>query len=560
MASSTPTTPGQDQQVDLRPEWRILLPTILVILLISVPAVIIPKETEGFFTAIYQPMADKFGTIYLWITVGLIVMCAYFALSRWGNIKFGDRDEKPEFSIVSWSAMIFCSAVGGAIMFWAITEPLWDIMIPPQNVEPFSVAAYDWALAYLLMHWGPNAWCTYFITALPIAYLFHIKKEPFLRISTAAAPIIGERNAMGVLGLCLDVFFLLGLMFCTTVTMCISLPTVAFALQNVLGIDPGLSSQIVILLFSGLVAGYTVYKGLDRGIKWLSNFNVVLALVLVFYCFFTGPSVHLINIFTNALGKWLGNYPNMVFWTDPWTGGTFPRDWTIFYALFWAGFGPFMGLFIARISRGRTVREIIVFGTLGTMVGSCLVHGVFGSYSLYVQREGILDVISILKAEGGAAAMIAVLGTLPFKNGVLLCYSLLSTIFLATTVNAGSYVCASTVTRRITPDTEPGKYHRTFWCLALCILALGLVSIGGLGVARIFGSFSGALMMIPCLLVVACWLRILREEGGFALKYCTAPTPEEEVAGQPVPEHFAAVAARMDAARHESAGKSQASA
>lgn len=531
MPSASPA--AENPRDSLRPEWGILVPTLVVILLISVPAVLVPKETEAFFAGIYQPMAFNFGTLYLWITVGLIVMCAYYALSRWGSIKFGRKDEKPEFSLVSWTAMIFCSAVGGAIMFWAITEPLWDILQPPQYAQSMSVEAYDWALAYLLMHWGPNAWCTYLITALPIAYMLYIRKAPFLRISTATEPIIGKGQANGIFGRCLDIFFLLGLMFCTTVTMCISLPTVAFALQSVFGINAGLATQIVILAFSGAIAGYTVYKGLDTGIKWLSNFNIVLALCLALYCFVCGPTVQLFNIFTNAFGKWLGNYPNMVFWTDPWMGGTFPRDWTIFYALFWAGFGPFMGLFIARISRGRTVREIIVWGTIGTVAGACCIHGIFGSYSLYVQRNGILDVVSILKEHGGAAAMIAVLETLPLKNVVLIAYALLSTIFLATTVNAGSYICASTSTYRLPPDAEPDKWHRTFWCFAICLLALGLISMGGLAVAKMFGNFSGALMILPILLVTACWLKILREEGGYALKYCGEPKPEDEADGRP---------------------------
>lgn len=523
---------------ELRPEWGILIPSLIVILCISVPAVLVPQSTEDFFKAIYNPLAFNFGTLYLWITVGLIVMCFYYALGRWGNIKFGRRDEKPEFSLASWTAMIFCSAVGGAIMFWAITEPLWDILNPPQYAKSMSVEAYDWALAYLLMHWGPNAWCTYLITSLPIAYMLYIRKEPFLRISMATEPIIGKGQANGVFGRCLDIFFILGLMFCTAVTMCISLPTVAFALQSVTGINPGLVTQIVILAVSGLLAGYTVYKGLDEGIKWLSNFNICLALLLALYCFVCGPTVQLFNIFTNGFGKWLGNYPNMVFWTDPWMGGTFPRDWTIFYALFWAGFGPFMGLFIARISRGRTVREIIVWGTVGTVAGACCIHGIFGSYSLYVQRNGILDVISILKDQGGAAAMIAVLGTLPFKDGVLLAYALLSTIFLATTVNAGSYICASTATHRLPPDVEPNKWHRSFWCFALCLLALGLISMGGLGVAKMFGNFSGALMILPILLVTACWIKILRDEGGYALKYCSQPLPEDEIQGSNVPPFF----------------------
>lgn len=504
---------------DLRPDMGIFIPALLIILLISLPAVLFPKVCEEVLNGIYQPFAKNFGTIYLWITVSLIGLCVYFAMSRYGDIKFGEPDEEPEFKLGSWIAMIFCSGVGGAIMFWAITEPLWDVMIPPQNAAPHSVQAYDWALAYLLLHWGPNAWCTYLITALPIAYMFYIKKEPFLRVSTASEMIIGPRLARGWFGRCIDIFFILGLMFCTAVTMCISLPTVAYALNSAFGISPALGTQLYVLVFSGLVAGFTVYKGLDRGIKWLSDVNVILALVLVAYCFLTGPTVKIFNIFTNAFGKVLGNYPNMVFWMDPWTGGTFPQDWTIFYALFWAGFGPFMGLFIARISRGRTIREIIGWGMAGAVAGGCLMHGVFGSYTLYVQRTGILDAVSILKAQGGAAAMIAVLGTLPFKNVVLIAYCVLSTIFLATTVNAGSYVVASTATRRLHPSSEPHRVHRTFWCAVQCVLALGLLTMGGLEVAKIFGNFSGALMALPVLLLVACWFKIIREKGSYMLRH-----------------------------------------
>ena len=539
MSAENAQHPALEQENDLRPEWKILIPTLIVLFCIIVPSVVAPKATEAFFASLYKPFAANLGTLYLWITFILVLMCGYFAFSRWGSIKFGRKDEKPEFSIISWSAMIFCSAVGGAIMFWAITEPLFDIMTPPRYAEPMSVAAYDWALAYLLMHWGPNAWCTYLITALPIAYLLYIRKAPFLRISTACTPIVGERNANGLFGICLDVFFILGLMFCTAVTMCISLPTVAFALKSVFGISAELTTQLYVLFFSGAIAAFTVYKGLDRGIKWLSNFNIFLALVLVVYCFICGPTVKLVNIFTNAFGRWIGYYPSMTLWTDPWVNGGFPQDWTIFYALFWAGFGPFMGLFIARISRGRTVREIIVWGTLSTVAGACLIHGVFGSYSLYVQRSGMLDVVSILKAQGGAAAMIAVLETLPLKNVVLLAYALLSTIFLATTVNAGSYVCASTLTRRLLPGAEPDKWHRTFWAVVLCLLALALLCMGGLGVAKMFGNFSGALMIFPVLFVTACWFRILNEEGGFALKYCCELRPDEAIEGQTPPEHFA---------------------
>ena len=155
----------------------------------------------------------------------------------------------------------------------------------------------------------------------------------------------------------MDVFFILGLLFCTAVTMCISLPTVEAALVEVFGIKPAFSVQLCILLISAGIAGTSVYLGLDRGIKWLSNANVVIALSMVAYGALCGPTATLFSTFTNALGKMLGNYMNMTFWTDPFGGDSFPKDWTIFYALFWLNYGCFMGLFVARISRGRTVRE-----------------------------------------------------------------------------------------------------------------------------------------------------------------------------------------------------------
>ncbi len=439
---------------DLRPEPTIFIPALLVIAGISIPSFLFPEAAEKVMQAIYNPFAATFGTMYLWFTGVLVFLCAYFVVSKYGDIKFGEPDEKPEFSLISWIAMIFCSGVAGAVMFWSIVEPLWNLVTPPHYAEPLSTAAYDWSLSHLLLNWGPSAWCTYFITALPIAYMLYIKKRPLLRISSASEIIIGKQ-ADGILGRFVDVFFILGLLFCTAVTMCISLPTVAESLSVVFGIPVTFSLQLKILLVSALIAGTSVYLGLEKGIKRLSDLNIIIALSMVVYGAICGPSARLFDIFTNGLGRMLGNFPTMTFWTDPWTGSGFPQSWTIFYALFWAGYGPFMGLFIARISRGRTVRELIGWGMLGTVAGGYMIHGVFGSYTLWLQHQGILDAAAILQERGGPAAMIAVLSTLPFHKVVLLVYCAFSTIFLATSVDSGCYVVSSTATRRLQPGTDP---------------------------------------------------------------------------------------------------------
>ncbi len=493
---------------------------------------IYPKASEEIINAIYQPFALKFGALYLWITVGLIALCIYFACSRWGDIKFGEPDDPPQYSLGSWIAMIFCSGVAGACMFWSIVEPMWDILIPPQYAASMSTEAFDWSLAYLLLHWGPNAWCSYFIAALPIAYLFHIRRKPVLRVSAAAEIVLG-RQTNGLIGRICDIGFIIGLIFCTAVTMCISLPTVEAALSRIFGITPSFSVQICILLVSAGLAAWSVWSGLDKGIKVLSNVNVIVAMVLVAYGAVCGPTAALFDIFTNAFGKLLGNFWNMTFWTTPFSDSSFPRDWTIFYALFWASYGPFMGLFIARISRGRTVREVIGWGMFGTCAGGFLIHGVFGSYTLYIQYHGILDAVSILKESGGPAAMMAVLDTLPFGKAVMLVYCAFSTIFLATSVDSGCYVIASVATTRMTIHDDPARWHRALWALLLALLALGLLSIGGLNVAKQFGNFAGAATVLPTLLLTIAWMKILRKDGTYLLcNYvphdCEPGEPEEE--------------------------------
>ena len=507
---------AQEQSTNLSPEKGIFWPALLSVLIVSLPMLLYPKASEEVINAIYQPFSIKFGALYLWFTIGLILLCVYFCLSKWGDIKFGEPDEKPQYSLISWVAMVFCSGVAGACMFWAIVEPMWDLIIPPQYAQPMSTEAYDWSLAYLLLHWGPNAWASYFIVALPIAYLFHIRRKPVLRISSAAETILGSQTN-GFIGRTCDIFFILGMLFCTAVTMCISLPTVEAALARVFGITPGFNVQLYILIVSASVAAWSVWSGLNKGIKVLSNINIAIALAMIGYGALVGPTSHLFDIFTNAFGKLLGNYWNMTFWTSPFSDSTFPRDWTIFYALFWAGYGPFMGLFIARISRGRTVREVIAWGLVGTCAGGYLIHGVFGSYTLYAQYHGIIDAVAILKESGGPAAMMAVLDTLPFGKIVMCVYCVFSTIFLATSVDSGCYVVSSVATSKMSIYDDPARWHRSLWALVQALLALGLLSIGGLGVAKVFGNFSGALTVLPSLLLTLAWLKIIRKDGSYLL-------------------------------------------
>lgn len=487
---------------NLKPEMRILLPSTLVILAIALPSIIWPEASKNLFQTLNGAFTANTGSLYLWISFIMVCLSVYFIFSRHGDIKFGEPDEKPEFGNFGWIAMMFCTGVAGAVMFWSIVEPLWDLVAPPQYAQAMSTQAYEWSLAYVLFHWGPLAWPWYVITSLPICFMFYKFKKPILRISSAAEPLLGEKRVRGPLGLGLETFFVVGLVFSNAAVMGISIPIVNHALASTFNVEPTRGMELGVILVSTAIFCTSLYLGLKKGIQRLSNLNVIIALCMIVFAFLVGPTRFILDTFTNSVGVMLDNYFKMQFWTDPFTPGQFPQDWTVFYALFMASYGPVMGLFIARISRGRTVRQIVSMGILGGMAGAFMIHGVFGSYTLNVQLNGIVDAVGILKESGGPAAMVAVLKSLPLGVAVLLGYSLFSTIFLATSVDSCAYVISAAVTTELHPSEEPTRGHRLYWALLQGGLGVSLLMLGGLGSVRVFANFSGALMVFPIALAV----------------------------------------------------------
>lgn len=508
---------------DLRPDKMILIPATLVLCSLILSCILYPAASEALLKTVYGVFVRNTGTYYLWVNLGMILLCAYFLFSRYGDIKFGEKDEKPEFNNYSWISMMFCSGVAGAVMFWSIVEPLYNLSSPPQYAQPMSTQAFEWATTYVLLHWGPVTWPWYVITSLPICYMFYNRRKPVLRISSAAEPLLGDR-VNGTLGRGIEIFFIIGLMFSNAAVMGVSVPIVNHALSATLGIKPSFAMEIGVLCVSAVIFTTSVSLGLKKGIKVLSDINVIIALCMVAFCFIVGPTTFMVDNFTNSFGRMCNNFMGMLFWTDPYTPGTFPQDWTIFYALWMASYGPFMGLFIARISRGRTVRQVIGLGLAGGIAGSYMIHGVFGGYTMYAQLNGIVDAVSILNASGGPAALVAVLQTLPLGSVVLIGYCVFSTIFLATSVDSCAYIISCSATTRLDTESEPTRGHRFYWAIIQAALALAAITLGGLGPVKIFANFAGALMLIPIAFVVISWFKMLREDK--VLERCAPAKPE----------------------------------
>ena len=375
--------------------------------------------------------------------------------------------------------MLFCAGVGAGLMYWCATEWAYYFQAPPFGAEPRSAAAAEWASTYGLFHWGFTAWAFYCLPAIAIAYPFYVKKKDVLRFSLSCNWFL-RGNEHGLLARAIDFLFMVALIGGAATSLGFSSPMIAACLAWLFDVEPGFYLEVVVV---GICVGLfvlSVWLGLSRGIKRLSDLNMYLALGLLLFILLVGPTVFLLKTSLNGLGMLAQNFLRMNFWTDPFTSSGFVESWTVFYWAWWIAFAPYVGLFITRISRGRTIRQVItgmlVFGSLG----SWLFYMIIGNYSLSLQLDGSLDFVAIMNAQSGNAAIVAMLETLPAALLVIGVFAVVSIVFAATTYDSASYSLASGATLHLYAGDDPARWHRVFWAFALAALPISLMFIGGL--------------------------------------------------------------------------------
>ncbi len=455
----------------------------------------------------------KFGWLYLIAGLMTVLFLLWMAFGPYGNIRLGRKSDAPEFSYFSWVAMIFCGGIGIAIVNWAWVEPIYYFNGPPLNVAAHSREAAEWALTYGQFHWGLTPWAIYCLPALPIAYSMYVRRQPGVRLSVAARGVLGNKSN-GWLGITLDTVVVFGIVGGVGTSLGLAVPLVSTLASEIFGIKQSFAFDMCVLGLWTLMFGMSVWFGLSKGIKILSDINVYLALLLLVFAAVVGPTLLLINGWANSLGLMFNNLIHMSLWTDPVAKGTFPQDWTIFYWAWWIAYAPMMGLFVARISRGRTIKELILAELVWGSLGCWVFFAVWGGYSLNLQLTGELDVSAILTEHGIPAAVLAILKTMPFSNFVIGAFVLLCFVFLATTLDSAAYVLASVTSNELSGYEEPQRWLRIVWALLLAVIGIGLLKVGGLKAVQT-STIVVALPLIPVLGVLT-WslIRMIRADLG----------------------------------------------
>ena len=513
---------------------------LAVIVCFSLPLVLFPAEGKAVLGTVLSWSTKTLGWAYLWFTIAAFGILIYYAFGKYGHVRFGGPDARPEFSLASWVAMLFCAGIGASVMYWGTIEWAYYYSGPPFGIEPRTQEATEWAAMYGLFHWGFTAWAVYCIPTLPLAYLYWNRKRPVLRLSTACEGVIGKRVASGVPGKVIDILFMFGLIGGVGTSIGLGTPMLSAGLAELFGFERSFGLDVVVIAIWGLIFGFSVYSGLEKGIKVLSDINLWLILVILGFTFLFGPTIFILDTFTNSIGLLVQNFVEMSFYVDPIgkadnfiqaasdgksyvdAGGTFPEWWTIFYWAWWIAYAPFMGLFVARISRGRTIRELIAAEIIGGSLGCWIFFAVLGNTSMFFQLDGTLD-LSQMVADGQAPeaiiATIVAVGDriLPLGVPLLAIFVVLAFIFGATTMDSSAYTLSTVATEEQGEPLEPARWHRFFWAIMLAVVSLSLMFAGGRDSLSALQSASVVValpLMVVLIIMTMSFMRWLKEDHG----------------------------------------------
>jgi len=487
-------------------EKSVFFPAVLISAFAGIGFVVMPEKMASYTHWLDAAVKTNLGWLFLLFGVAALFFALWLAFGQFGNLKLGDKTEDPEFSTPHWIAMMFTAGIGAGLVTWAFGEPLYYIQSPPLGAEPMSSEAYELAHMYPLIHWGFVPWAFYAVAAVPIAYSLYIAKKPFLRISEScehALPKTGRQTAYRVI----DVLIILGIIAGTTTSLGIGAPLLSALISELTGQPDTVFVKIAVLLVWVLIFGTSTIRGLKRGIQKLADINMILAGVLLAIILVIGPTLFILNMTTNSLGLMADKFFRIILWTDPIDKSGFPEAWTVFYWAWWLAFAAFVGLFIARISRGRTIKQVvmgtIIWGSLGTM--SYL--AIAGGYALHLEKfDPNLSLTGILNNEAYAGKELYVMtakvaANLPFPKISLIFFIILCTIFYATTMDSAAYICAGICSKEVKAKQDPELSLRFIWIGILITMTFGVVLTNSLAIVQAV-TVIGAAPLIPIVILM----------------------------------------------------------
>lgn len=455
-----------------------------------------PGAIQAGAEGVHTWIATNLGWFYTGAVAIFPLVCIGLAVSRYGNVRLGDPDEKPHYSLLTWFAMLFSAGMGIGLLFWSVAEPVSHYFHPPYG-EPQTEEAGHLAMRLTFFHWGLHAWAIYAITGLGLAFFAFRHKLP-LSLRSIFYPLVGDR-IYGQFGHLVDVFAVLGTMFGVATSLGLGVMQVNAGLDFLFDIGQSQTAQLLLIAAITGAATLSVVSGLDKGIAQISRANIFAAMALLATVLAVGPTAFLLDAYLEGVGEYLQNIIQMSLWTQATEDGEWQADWTLFYWGWWISWSPFVGIFIARVSRGRTIREFVVGVLLVPTAAVLLWMTVFGASAVLFQHTGQADLAPYIDGQV-SQAFFALLETLPAAEVTAAMATVIVILFFVTSSDSGSYVIDMLTAGG---HANPPVVQRVFWALTEGFVAATLLIGGGLQALQTAAITTG--LPIAAILLVVCY-------------------------------------------------------
>ncbi|MDR0519407.1 MAG: BCCT family transporter [Clostridiales Family XIII bacterium] len=521
----------------------IVLLGLLVALTIGFPQQV-PEALDSARASVLRVV----GFYLMLIVIVALIFNIYLAFSKYGAIKMSK--EKPEYSVFSWIAMIFCAAMGTSILYWSAIEWVMYAIWTPFTMEAAApegmaeaamrtTAGYDiteMAVGYSFFHWGIPAWSIYAVGVVPLAYRYYVRKKEDLSLQVGCEGVLGDR-VNGWLGRVINIIFIFGILGGLVISYGTGVPMLANNLRNIFGGPEAMEGFMAYAILVGVITvtfATSTYMGLKKGMQQVSRFTTWGSILLcVLFLVLVSP-LFIVNNFVQSIGVMISQFVPMSFYLDPIHSTGFPQDWTCFYWAWWIGLAPWMWIFIAKISRGRTIRSIILTTTLAGTAGSLVFFGTISNYGLGQYVQGGFNAVQSY-IDGGYVVNPVISDlvlSLPGGNIILIIWFLVAFFLLVTTMDSASYTLAAASTLGMKASDDPSKNTRLFWAVMLCVAPLSLmysgskiaeasggiipsIQLGGLQAMLIFTALPVSVLMF---FVMKSGMKWLKEDYGFKTK------------------------------------------
>lgn len=477
----------------------------IVIFLLVILGATIPVQFGNVAGYLFDLTTVNFGWFYLLSVFIIIVFLIGLAMSKYGAIRLGGDNERPEFPFFTWIAMLFSAGFGAGLVFWGVAEPMSHFFTSPvSDVEAQTEQAARVAMGYSFFHWGVSQWSVFAIVGLVIGFLQFRKKRDGL-VSTALEPITGTNRTVKTT---IDSLAVIATVMGIATSLGLGILQMNGGLNAVLGTETSFSTQLVIILVIFVAYMISSFTGLSKGIRYLSNLNLGIALILMVFVFVTGPTVFILETFTLAIGDYFSNFIQYSLRLQPYQQGTWVRDWTIFYWAWAIAWSPFVGAFVARVSKGRTIREFIVGVMVIPPAIACLWIAVFGGTALWNDLNNQTGIAEAVNADL-TSALFQTYMHLPLTTILSALSIILIFTFLVTSADSATYILASMTTKG---SLVPPTFAKIVWGFLMSAIAGVLLYAGGLEALQTASLISALPFTVLLLMLIIAISKLLKIE------------------------------------------------